>query len=123
MNQIQRLNAENLQLKAAVAELAQDLDRANFARDHLRQQANELKGLAIALVRKLKSLAEDYNASAKDPIYLSKEDWTHATSPDDPDLKAGRGVVLLVNETEQGGKLVDLGDVEQPEEPAAEAKA
>lgn len=125
------LRKQNAILKAALVELEQDFRSSQQARDHLRQQANELKGVCLALVRTIKrtharlayiepggtaQAAEDATSS---PVRISKEEWEQATASEE--VKAGKGVALLVQQQENGDYLIDLGDVEQEQpEPAPE---
>ena len=127
------LKKENALLKAGLADCAMQLEQSEKARDHLRQQANELKGVCLALVRMLKLAAaeatvtdeeidqlreqEIYSAAQREPIRITKSAWEAATSSEE--AKAGKGVVLLVMPQENGDYLIDLGDVEkEPEAPA-----
>ena len=121
------LKEENALLKAGLADCAMQLEQSEKARDHLRQQANELKGVCLALVRMIKALNEDMEAEPEDgeaayraPIRITKAAWEAATASEE--AKAGKGVVLLVMPQENGDYLIDLGDVEkEPEAPAPEA--
>jgi hypothetical protein len=125
-------------LRVAVRLLQENLEKAQYARDHLRQQSNELKGLALVLVRKLKLAAAEalvdpeddappsveeqrrYSDTQREPIRILKADWEAATSG--PEAMEGKGVVLLVTPQENGDVLVDLGDVEK-EDPQPKAEA
>lgn len=116
------LRKQNAILKAALVELEQDFRSSQQARDHLRQQANELKGVCLALVRKHKALNEDSATGIEEgarayeaPITITKAEWEAATASEE--VKAGKGVALLVQQQENGDYLIDLGDVEQ-EQPA-----
>lgn len=122
------LRKQNAILKAALVELEQDFRSSQQARDHLRQQANELKAVCLALVRSIKRTAGGNDAKfgpeAADeaysrPVTITKAEWEQATASED--VKAGKGVALLVQRQENGDYLIDLGDVEQEQpEPAPE---
>jgi hypothetical protein len=114
-------------LRVAVRILQENLDKADYARNHLRQQANELKALALVLVRRVKALEveritdpESDVTPEEKPVRVLKADWEAATNG--PEALAGKGVVLLVTPQENGDVLVDLGDVEkEAPQPKAEA--
>lgn len=129
------LRKQNAILKAALMELEQDFRSSQQARDHLRQQANELKAVCLALVRSAKQAAvrtafhtstlthpltsDQAAAIFAGPITITKAEWEKATASDE--VKAGKGVALLVQQQENGDYLIDLGDVEQEQpEPAPE---
>lgn len=122
------LRKQNAILKAALVELEQDFRSSQAARDHLRQQANELKGVCLALVRSIKRTAggndakfgpEAADEAFNQPVRISKAEWEAATASDE--VKAGKGVALLVQQQENGDYLIDLGDVEQEQpEPTPE---
>ena len=128
VNMLQQLRLRVQTMSAAVLEADALLKQSEHARDHLRQQANELKGICLALVRKLKDAQKGIGTSeaihaSTFPVLITKAEWDMLTSED---AKLGKGTVLSVihverdvmaaepihPDAEEGDILVDIGDVD-----------
>ncbi len=111
---------QNRILKEGLLAADRELARCQQARDFLREQSNSMKGLVLALLRKMKAdraardakfgpdaVAETY----AEPIVLTKAE---ATVP--PEAAQGKGLVVLVEPQPDGSFVINIGDVDQPEE-------
>jgi hypothetical protein len=129
------MRLRNETMRAVLMEADALLKQSEHARDHLRQQANVLKGICLALVRRLKDVSArlafiepggtvDAAASVHGrPVLITKAEWDMLTGED---AKLGKGTVLSVihverdvmaaepihPDAEEGDILVDIGDVD-----------